>query len=161
MTITLNHYCGSFALMSIREKYGSDRITTRGNNMSEPFSGFTGALIMKFGFYKVLGGISAICGACMMSLFRPHETNRSLFLHCLVALGSSFMFGGTVAHFLDTNCAWISLSTASIDETLEFMFAVHGSIGALSWSAWSAVRVFLDRGAKDPVQLAKDVKEVM
>ena len=127
--------------------------------MSDPFSGITGALIMKFGIYKIIGGVSAIFGAAIMVLFRPHETKISLFLHCLVALGTSLLWGGTAVNILTPHLDF--LKTATQFEIYQFIGSVHGLIGATSWSAWSAARVFLSRGEADPVQLAKDVKNIL
>ena len=160
MTITLNHYCGSFALMSIREKYGSDRITTRGNNMSEPFSGVTGALIMKFGFLKIIGCISAVSGALMM-LMVDIPTKKILFIHIIVAALLSIFVGGTIADVIAKYTHYLDINTAPYLELAQFTGAVQFAVGAFGWGIVGAIRYLNKKMCANPIKLVKDVKNIL
>lgn len=130
--------------------------------MAEPASsGAMGIVIWKFGALKLLGLGAAILGAWMMAIFRPPKTRRELFYQCGVALGSSILFGGSAVLYLDVKSDWINLSTAPIMDVIQFIGAVHGLIGALSWGVFGGLSVLRDKFGSDPVQTVKDVKDAL
>lgn len=123
-------------------------------------SGALGALIWKFGALKVLGFGSALIGAGIMAIFRPPKTRKELFLQGAVALGCSLLFGGFAVSFLDAQLDWVNLATATLEEAINFVVAVHGIIGALAWGGFAGLAVLRDRFAKEPVETVKDVKSI-
>ena len=129
--------------------------------MSDPASGFAGALMMKFGFLRALGICSALIGAGMMVVFKPPQTRKSLFMHGLVALGCSILFGGFFVSFLDSYFEWIDMHTAQLEDMLQFYVAVHGLLGAMSWGVVGGLYHFMTKFSNDPVKLAKDIKEIV
>jgi vacuolar-type H+-ATPase subunit I/STV1 len=129
--------------------------------MSEPTSSsFFGALIWKLGLIKVLGFGASLIGAAMMAVFRPPQTRKELFLHAAVAIGVSLLFGGSAVKVLDYYFDWIDLLTASIEDQLQFIGAVHGMLGAMAWGFVGGLAVMRDKIAKDPLQAVKDVKNI-
>jgi hypothetical protein len=130
--------------------------------MSEPVStSVLAGVIMKFGSLKLFGGFAAIIGALIMTIFRPPKSRRELFMQCTVALGSSFLFGGAVMRALAYYFGWADLKDAPIEEIIQMTAAVHGLLGACAWGVFGGLSVLRDKISSDPIQLAKDVKEIV
>jgi energy-converting hydrogenase Eha subunit C len=118
-----------------------------------------GFALWKFGAIKLFGLGAALIGACIMAVFRPPKTRKELFAQCAVALASSLLFGGTAVIAIAKYTDWIVLSTAPIDELIQFSCMVHGLIGALSWGLFGGIAVLRDKFGSDPIQAVKDVKD--
>jgi hypothetical protein len=117
-------------------------------------SGVLGALIYKLGFVKLLGFGAALVGAGVMAIVRPAPTRKELFLQALTALAGSLLFGGFAVQAVVYYFTWAAGSYEAIG-------AIHGLIGAISWGIFGGIAVIRERLAKDPTQLAKDVRNIL
>lgn len=126
------------------------------------FSAETAAasLLYKFGLVKLLGFGAALLGAGMMAIFRPPKTRKEMILQAAVALGSSFLFGGSAVAAVDSWSDWINLTTAAPADGLQFIAMVHGLIGAMAWGMFGGMAVLRDKFGSDPIQAIKDVKDI-
>lgn len=129
-----------------------------GNGMSAETG--AGIMIWKFGMLKVLGFGAALLGAGIMAIFRPPQTRKELFLQGVVALASSFMFGGVAVNVLANSTSWINLTSASFSDIIQFNIMVHGLIGAISWGVFGGLAVLRDKFGSDPVQTVKDIRDL-
>lgn len=127
----------------------------------EPTTSVATVAIWKFGLLKLVGFGSALLGAAMMAIFRPPKTRRELFYQGAVALGASFLFGGTAVQVVATWTGWIVLHSAPFEDVIQFYMAVYGLIGSAAWGVFGGFSVLRDKFGSDPVQLAKDVKDLM
>ena len=106
------------------------------------------AAITKYGWLKLATLGSALGGALLMAVFRPPTTRKEVLMHALVALGCSFYFGDTVYTFINK---YVEMD----------IVASHGLVGAMSWGLFGGLATLRDRFFKDPVQVAKDVKDII
>lgn len=106
------------------------------------------ALIAKVGWVKVATLGSALAGAFLMAIFRPPKSRKEMLLQAIVALGCSYMFGDSAYTIINK---WIPLDYV----------AVHGLVGALSWGAFGGLAHTRDKLSNDPIQVAKDVKDLL
>lgn len=125
-----------------------------------PTETVAGLFIWKFGLVKLLGFGSALIGAGMMAIFRPPKTRKEMLLQASVALGCSFLFGGSAVTAVDSWSDWINLSTASYTDVLQFIAMVHGLIGAMAWGVFGGLAVLRDKFSSDPIQAVKDIKSL-
>lgn len=114
-------------------------------------SGVLGVAITKFGWLKLLTLGYAVIGAAMMAVFRPPKSRKEMMLQAAVALGSSFLFGDL---FIAMANNWINLGD-------EWRMPIHGLIGAFSWGAFGGLAHLRDRVQEDPLQVVKDVHDVL
>lgn len=119
----------------------------------EPGSIFI-AFIYKAGLAKFIGLGASLIGAGVMALMRPPRTRKELFFQALVALAGSLLFGGFAVHAVSYYANWTSLSYETIG-------AIHGLIGALSWGIFGALAILREKLSTDPIQVAKDIKEIL
>lgn len=119
-----------------------------------------GVLLSKFGIMTSLGAVAALLGAGIMAVFRPPKTRKELFLQGAVALGSSFLFGGTAVKVLAHLTGWVNLATDNVLDVSQFTIMVYGMIGALSWGLFGGLAELRDKIAEDPIQAVKDVKNI-
>lgn len=117
-------------------------------------SGALGALIYKIGFAKFLGLGAALVGAGIMAIMRPPQSRKELFFQALVAIAGSLLFGGFAVEAFVHFSHWAAVS-------YEIVGAIHGLIGAISWGVFGGIAVLRDRLSKDPIQVAKDIKELL
>lgn len=116
-------------------------------------------LLAKFGWIKAATLGAALAGAGMMAIFRPPKTRKELFSQGLVALGSSLLFGNTVALWIAHVFPFIDLATTSLENYVQYLVSVHGLVGALSWGLWGGFSVFRDKtGSQSITDTVKDVK---
>lgn len=127
--------------------------------MSEPVSAGAAGVFAAYKMKFLLLGAAAL-GACVMAMARPPRTRWQLFSQGAVALGSSFLFGGTLASIVDFYAPWVDMATASHAEATEFLVAVHGMVGALAWGVMGGLGALRDQLRSDPrgfIQWAKDL----
>ncbi len=121
----------------------------------------TKSLLVEFlaslGLAKLIGFGAALIGAALMVAFRHPKNKKELFYQALVALGCSLLFGGFASGFVMHMFTW----AAEPSMMYSVIGAVHGLIGALSWGIFGALASVRDRLSKDPVKLAKDVKDIL
>lgn len=128
--------------------------------MTEPTSsGILGAAIWKFGLVKTLAFTSAMIGAGIMAIFRPPKTRRELFMQGIVALGSSFMFGGMLVNTIASITGWINLNTAPIADVVQFHMAIYGFLGAISWGLFGGLSVLRDKFGSDPIKTIRSIRK--
>lgn len=127
--------------------------------MSEPFSGVTGALIMKFGFLKMIGCVSAVFGALTMVMI-DIPSKKVFFIHALVAAMVSIFWGGMIADVFASYTGYININTAPYLELVTYTGSVQFSVGTLSWGIVGAIRWVNKKMWSDPVKLAKDIKRI-
>lgn len=128
-----------------------------GNEMSLEGSA-VGAIIAKYGALKLLTVGAALIGASMMAIFRPPKTKKEMFYQGAVALGCSLMFGDVVASMIDYWFDFINMSTSPREAVIQFVVAVHGLVGAMSWGMFGGIAYLRDRFGSDPIQVYKDLK---
>lgn len=128
-----------------------------GNEMSLE-GGAVGAIIAKYGALKLLTVGAALIGASMMAIFRPPKTKKEMFYQGAVALGCSLMFGDVVASMIDYWFDFINMSTSPREAVIQFVVAVHGLVGAMSWGMFGGIAYLRDRFGSDPIQVYKDLK---
>jgi hypothetical protein len=119
------------------------------------------AIATKYGWLKLFTLGASLGGAALMAVFRPPKTRKEMFLQAVVALGTSLLFGGTIADYLDSIFTFIDLETSPIGKVIQFQVTVHGMLGALSWGLFGGLAHMRDKVAKDPLQAIKDVKDVL
>lgn len=119
-----------------------------------------GALITKYGAMALLGSAAALLGAGIMAVFRPPKSRKEMFLQGIVALGSSFLFGGTAVKVLAHLTGWVDLAHDNIVDISQFTVMIYGLIGAFSWGLFGGIAHFRDKFEADPVQAIKDVKDL-
>jgi len=122
--------------------------------MSVESGGALGALIYKVGLIKLLGFGSALIGAGIMAATRPPKSRKEMFYQAATALGCSFLFGGLAVQWFMNWQVWAVGS-------LEAIVAIHGLLGAVSWGIFGALAVLREKFSKDPIQVAKDVKDIL
>lgn len=118
------------------------------------------ALVGKYGWLKLLTVGAALAGAVMMAVFRPPKTKKEMFYQGAVALGCSLLFGDTVCQMLDYWFDFINLTSSPREQVIQFVVAVHGLVGAMSWGLFGGIAVLRDKFGSDPVQVVKDIKNV-
>lgn len=128
--------------------------------MTDPATGVIGFSVWKFGLIKLLAFGSALLGAGLMAIFRPPKTRREMFMQGVVALSSSFLFGGVAVSAIAGYTGWVSLITSSFSDIIQFNIMVHGLIGALSWGVFGGLAVLRDKFGSDPIAAIKDIKEL-
>lgn len=128
------------------------------NNMSVETG--AGVLITKYGAMALLGSAAALLGAGIMAVFRPPKSRKEMFLQGVVALGSSFLFGGTAVKVLAHITGWVDLAHDNIVDISQFTVMVYGLIGAFSWGLFGGIAYFRDKFEADPIQAIKDVKDL-
>ncbi len=126
--------------------------------MTDPATGMLGFTMWKFGLIKLLAFGSALLGAGIMAIFRPPRTRREMFMQGVVALSSSFLFGGVAVGAIAGYTGWINLITAPFTDIIQFNIMVHGLIGALSWGVFGGLAVLRDKFGSDPIAAIKDLK---
>lgn len=115
-------------------------------------------LITKFGWIKLITLGAAGIGAGMMAIFRPPKSRREMFYQGLVALGSSLLFGNTIASTLIHTVPLLQEATAGFEDYLQFLIAIHGVVGALSWGAFGGLAHLRDKaGGQSLDETIKDV----
>lgn len=119
-----------------------------------------GALIVKFGWVKVLTVGAALAGAAMMAAFRPPKTRKELFTQGAVALGCSLLFGDTLSQLIDYWFDFINLQSSPREAVIQFVVAVHGFVGAFSWGLFGGIAVLRDKFGSDPIQVVRDVRDI-
>ena len=128
--------------------------------MSEPVSGITGALIMKFGFLKIIGAFSAVSGALMM-LMVDIPSKKILAMHVIAAFCLSFFIGGIIGDVIAKTTGYIDLNTAPYLEIAQFTGAVQFIVGAFGWGIVGAFRYMNKKMCANPIKLAKDVRKIL
>lgn len=119
-----------------------------------------GVLIIKYGWIKLLTVGAALFGAGLMCMFRPPKTKKELFYQGAVALGCSMMFGDVFSQMFDFWFDFIDLKVAPKEQVIQFIVAVHGLVGAMSWGVFGGMAVLRDKFGTDPVGTVKDIKNV-
>lgn len=119
------------------------------------------AFIAKFGFVKLFTLGAALSGAALMAVFRPPKSRKEMFLQATVALSCSFLFGDTVTHMLDSWLDFIDYATSPWEAWIQFSITIHTLMGALSWGFFGGLAHMRDKFANDPIQAAKDVKDLV
>lgn len=122
--------------------------------------GAVGALIAKYGALKLLTVGAALVGASMMAIFRPPKTKKEMFYQGAVALGCSLMFGDVVCAMIDYWFDFINMATSPREQVIQFVVAVHGLVGAMSWGLFGGIAFLRDKFGSDPIQAVKDIKNV-
>lgn len=123
-------------------------------------SGILGFAIWKFGTLKLLGVGAALIGALIMAIFRPPLTRKEMMYQAAVAIGASLLFGSNACRYLDSIWSWINLTTDSTEDVMQFVAMVHGLIGASAWGVFGGIAVLRDKFGSDPIQTAKDIKDI-
>lgn len=120
--------------------------------------GALGAIVAKYGALKLLTVGAALIGAALMAAFRPPKTKKEMFYQGAVALGCSLMFGDVVASMIDYWFDFINMSTSSREAVIQFVVAIHGVVGAMSWGIFGGMAALRDKVGTDPIQVYKDLK---
>lgn len=94
-----------------------------------------------------------------MAAFRPPKSRKEMFLQAAVALGTSLLFGDTIAQWAGTFFTFIDLKTADYMEYMKFYVTVHGLVGAMSWGFWGGLAHYRDRFAVAPAEAVKEIKD--
>ena len=121
--------------------------------MSMESGGVASAVATKVGLV-LLGLFAALIGAVLMAITRPPRNRKEMFLQATTALGSSFLFGGAATLAIGH---WFTWAASSV----EVMIAIHGLIGAMAWGLFGGLAVLREKFSKDPIQIAKDIKDIL
>lgn len=124
-------------------------------------SGAIGTIIAKYGWLKLFSLGAALGGALMMAAFRPPKSRKELIIQAMVALGSSFLFGDTLANLADHFFDFVNLTTDPIDKVVQFQVTVHGLVGAMSWGVFGGLKVLSDKFSASPTDTVREVKDVI
>lgn len=119
------------------------------------------AFIAKFGLVKTFTLGAALAGASLMAVFRPPKSRKEMFLQATVALGCSFLFGDTLTHMLDSWLDFIDYKSSPWEAWMQFAITVHSFVGAMSWGLFGGLAHMRDKVESDPIQAAKDVKDLV
>lgn len=95
-----------------------------------------------------------------MAIFRPPLTRKELFLQGMVALASSFLFGGVAVNAVAGYTNWVNVNSSSMADIIQFNIMIHGLIGAISWGVFGGLAVLRDKFGSDPVQTVSDIKNL-
>lgn len=95
------------------------------------------AAITKFGWIKLATLGAAVIGAGIMAIFRPPKNRTELFYQGLVALGTSLLFGNTLADWLNQSANIVN--PENLEAYIQYLVSVHGLLGALSWGLFGGV----------------------
>lgn len=117
------------------------------------------AAITKFGWIKLLTLGAAGMGALLMAAFRPAKSRKEGFLQAFVALGSSLLFGSFIASSILFKFQLIDIT--SLEDLLYYNAAIHGLVGAMSWGIFGGLATLRDKVSNDPIQVVRDVKDLV
>lgn len=127
--------------------------------MAVETGGTISALIAKFGFVKVIGLGAALAGATIMAAFRPPKTKTEVFYQGAVALVAALMFGGSFVKAADYYFSFIDLTTAALEDKIEFIVSIYGLTGALSWGIFALIAHVRDElGTLNPITIIQNAK---
>lgn len=100
--------------------------------------------ITKFGWIKLFTLGAAAAGAALMAIFRPPQSRKEVFYQGLVALGSSLLFGNTIAQALSSSFDFLN-QTGTFEDHVQYLVSVHALVGALSWGVFGGLAHFRDK----------------